>query len=269
MKFRKALDNPLVVFSYIWRHTYQRLVADKDADIYGKVRFLSETETLDELMNHSRSMIRAGDGTFGYLMGASIYFNNWHFRYNRAFARILLSSLKEAEAEGILLCFPHEQITRKKEEYRLANIPHEWSIWISAKILARKLLREGSTYGNSMCFHPKHNKHIDFPRIKHFLSTRHVYIVTSGVERFTDIKLGLSTTFIEAPANDAWRVYTQLEDSVLRVIRTNGHQKNEVLIMISAAEAAKVMILDLHRQGYVCWDTGQFFELACKQIAAL
>ena len=140
---------------------------------------------------------------------------------------------------------------------------------MALKVLLKRYLRADRKYGDATCFHPRYNTALNFRDIKNYLDTKHVIIITSGTERFKDIKLGKSTHFVEGPASDAWQVYETLEQLGLQIVNEHNLSKNEVLFMISAAEAAKVMVYDLTVLGYTAWDTGQFFDLAAKEIAAL
>lgn len=269
-RLKKFKDNPLVALSYLRNRLWYRFSADKISSTYTtKVNFISGAETISKLVEKDTSLIRIGDGTFGYLMGSSIYFNSWQFIFNRAFNKKLHEALKQGQGSNILFCVPHTFITKNKQQFAKEGIKDEWAIWTAAKVMLQEYLIPSHTYGDATCFHPRYNPNIDFPALKKYLDTKHVIIATSSLERFKDLKLGKSTTLIEAPSSDAWQVYEKLEESILTKIAAKGFAKNEVLIMISAAEAAKVMIYDLSKQGYTAWDTGQFFDLAAKEFALL
>lgn len=269
-RLKKFKDNPLVTLSYLRNRLFYRFIADKTSGAYAsKVHFISGAETIAKLIEKDTSLIRIGDGTFGYLMGSSIYFNSWQFVFNRAFNKKLHEALKQGQGGNILFCVPHTFITKSKKQFVEEGIKDEWAIWTAAKVMMQEYLIPGHIYGDATCFHPRYNPNIDFLALKKYLDTKHIIIATSGLERFKDLKLGKSTTLIEAPSSDAWQVYEKLEEAILAKITAEGFAKNEVLIMISAAEAAKVMIYDLSNQGYTAWDTGQFFDLAAKEFALL
>lgn len=269
-RLKKLFDNPLVVVSYLRNRLVYRFTADKISEQYrSQVTFLSGKDTLTTLTKKDTSLIRIGDGTFGYLMGSSIYFNTWQFKYDRAFAKKLHEVLKYGQSENILFCVPHTFVTKSKSEFVAEGIGAEWPIWTAAKVILQEYLLPGRTYGDATCFHPRYNPHINYQELKNYLDTKHVIIVTSATSRFSNLSLGKSTTLIEAPSSDAWQVYESLEKQVLDVIAQKKFAPTEVLIMISAAEAAKVMIYNLSALGYTAWDTGQFFDLAAKEFSLL
>ncbi len=268
-RFKKFLDNPFLIYTFLRIKLYWRQIADKRSAAYTSHRFLSGTETITAITSSDRSIIRAGDGTFGYLLGSSIYFNNWQFRYNRAFAKKLETVMKDGQDNNILFCYPHTFIKKTKTQYEAEGIGAEWNIWIASKVMLRDFLQTGREYGDALSFHPKFNPGIDFVAIKNYLDTKHVVIITSNIERFADIKLGKSTTLIEGPSSDAWQVYEELTQKGLDAVTEKNLPPSEVLFMISAAEAAKVMVYDFTKLGYTAWDTGQFFDMAAKEISAL
>lgn len=268
-RFKKFIDNPILVFTFLRTRLYWRLIADDRSKDYARYQFLSGPETIAAITVTDRSIIRAGDGTFGYLLGSSIYFNNWQFRYNRAFAKKLEVVMKDGQDSNILFCYPHTFAKKTKAEFTAEGIGLERRIWVPLKVMLKKFLRSDKTYGDAVCFHPKYNPNIDFAAIKNYLDTKHIIIITSNIERFADIKLGKSTTLIEGPSSDAWQVYEELTQKGLKAVQEQNLPQPDVLFMISAAEAAKVMVYDLTNLGYTAWDTGQFFDLAAKEIAAL
>lgn len=269
-RLKKFLDNPFVVFYFLINRIYYRLVADKISDSYKtKITFLSGKDTLETLLKKDTSIIRIGDGTFGYLMGSGIYFNNWRFKYNRKFSKELQCVLKNGQNDNILFCVPHTFTNKNKADFIKEGIGNEWQIWTAAKVILNNYLIPGHTYGDATCFHIRYNPDINFPALKKYLDTKHIIITTSNIERFKDLKLGLSTTLIEAPSSDAWRVYKRLEEEITKTISDKKLNPKDVLIMISAAEAAKVMIYNLSLKGFTAWDTGQFFDLAAKEFALL
>lgn len=268
-RLRKFKDNPMVVYSFLKNRLYYPLIADKKSNEYKSHNFIDSVETIKTITGKDTSLIRVGDGTYGYLLGSSIYFNNWHFRYDKAFSKKLDNAMLAGQDLNILFCFPHDFILKTKEEFKAEGILNEWPIWTSAKVLSKRYLKTDHTYGNSMCFHPRYNPQIDFGALKDYLSKKHILIITSNTERFTDIKIGLSTHFIEAPSSDAWTVYESLEEKTLQYLCEKNLAKSEVVIMVSAAEAAKVIVFDLAKLGYTAWDTGQFFDLASKEFSAL
>ena len=104
---------------------------------------------------------------------------------------------------------------------------------------------------------------------KDFFQEKHIIIVTSNVARFQEISLGKTTDFIDTPKSDAWQSYETIKKSLLSLVKKKGFSQNETLILVSMGSAAKVLVYDLMKLNYTAWDTGQFFDLAFKEIRNL
>lgn len=262
---KKIEDNPKSIYSYLIKKIYYRRIADKNSNYYRNIKYLSPKDTINYIIDNNTSLVRYGDGTFSYISGISIYFNGWHFRYNKNFCRRLLSTLNRDEKK-VLACFPLPQITKTKKEYKNDGIENEWNIWVLSKVLAKKYLKTSSIYGDSHCFHPKYSD-IDYNKLKEYLSSKNIIIVSSSIELVKNLKLGKSLDTVRAPSNDAWEEYDSIFSSITEIIKNNNYKKEEVLVMASLCEAAKVLVYDLSDLGYTAWDTGQFFILAEREIS--
>jgi hypothetical protein len=89
-------------------------------------------------------------------------------------------------------------------------------------------------------------------------------IVASNIARFNNQQLGLTTHYVEGPSSNAWDSYDELMSEIKNVIKILP--KSDTLIMTSLGPTSKIMALDLTNDGYIVWDTGQFFDLALKRI---
>lgn len=268
-RLKKFKDNPWLLFFFVRTHLYYRFIADKVSKKYSQVKFLDGNETIAYAIKHNMSLVRVGDGTFGYLAGSGIYFNNWQFIYNRPFAHRLYKALTEGQEQNILHCYPYRFALKTKREFIEENIGNEWPIWILAKVMMSQLINPTRTYGDSFCFHPRYTKNIDFKLLKQYFSQKHIIIITSNIDRFQNTRLGKTTHFVEAPNSDTWRCHQELEEKAVAIVEKTNISKSDILFIISTAEAAKVMVYDLAKQGYTAWDTGQFFDLATKEVAML
>ncbi|HMA78714.1 MAG TPA: GT-D fold domain-containing glycosyltransferase, partial [Candidatus Paceibacterota bacterium] len=122
----------------------------------------------------------------------------------------------------------------------------------------------GKVYGNSHCFTPKYNKHIDYEKILEHMRQKHVILATCNIDRFTGFAFGKSTDYIAAPASNAWAEYDRIYKEVLQ--KATQYPKEDVLVMASLGSAAKVLSYDLTEIGYTVWDSGQFFDYALDKF---
>ena len=130
-----------------------------------------------------------------------------------------------------------------------------------------KYLQKGRTYGSALLFHLRYNTQFDFQKFSEFLAPRNIIIIVTNSNRFQNCSLGVTTDFIESPQNDAWDAYEEMKQSVLSLVEQKGYKKENVLVLGSASSATKILAWDLQKNHSITsWDTGQFFDLAAKEI---
>lgn len=264
---QKFLDYPPALIPFLKKRLYYDFVADRYLPAYRDFRYLGYQETIDAAIEGNLSIVRFGDELFDMLQGIGLYFNGWRQKYTPSLAKRLKEVISSTDPR-LLICFNPELILMNRQEFRDAGIPEQYHFWTNSKVFLKNYVHPEVVYGSALCFHPRYNSTIDYEKLATFFSKKHILIVTSGTERFTGMNLGLTTRFIEAPKSDAWQKYATLHQLVREELsRINHHE--ESLILISMGSAAKVLVYDLMKEGYTVWDTGQFFDLAAKNIGCL
>ncbi len=264
-RVKKFLDNPKAIIPFLIKKIYFAKIADNYIKHYNKNQFLNYTETLNYAIDNNLSIIRFGDELFDMLNGIGLYFNDWRQKYNKNLAKnikeILLSKNKK-----ILLCFNPELIFKSRNEFKNDGIENEWQYWINSKIYLKDYLKNELIYGSALCFNPNYNKNINYSKLKEYFSGKNIIIISSNVEKFKNIKLGLTTDFINAPKSDAWDSYNEIKRELIDTLNKNTLNRNNVLVLCSISTAGKVLCYEMSLQGITMWDTGQFFDLAYKEI---
>lgn len=259
-RIKKFFDNPAAVFYFFRRKLYDQHVADRYVPYYRKLTYLSPEDTLNYIVDNDCSIIRLGDGEFGLMRGASVYFNDWCQQYDETLAKKLLE-VASSHDERVLLCIPGDHLTKTQEEDG-----EEYKYWINSKMLLHKLVHHDKVYGSSFAFYPKVNTRIDYKKLKAYFSKKDIILITSGLERFSDVLLGRSTHLIEAPKSNGWDKVGEIRSVFDELVTKESLKKNETLVMVSMGPAAKVFVYELTKQGFTAWDAGQFFDLAYQKI---
>jgi hypothetical protein len=220
-------------------------------------------ETIDDIVDNNKSIVRFGDELINMLQGVGLYYDDWHQKYDKKLARRLKEVLR-CKDERLLIGLHWQFFTKTKKRLEEDNIPHQ--IWTNSKVYLREYLDEGRVYGSALCFQPKFNPDLDFDKIVDYFKTKHIVIVTKNTHRFNGVKLGKTTDFIECPENDVWSEYDNLFSEAMKLPPQRGYDNKDVLFLVSLSSAAKVFVLDLLKEDYQGWDTGQFFDLALSYI---
>ncbi|MDP3402714.1 MAG: GT-D fold domain-containing glycosyltransferase [bacterium] len=266
-RLQKFLDYPPALIPFIKKRFYYDFVADQYLPAYQDFKYLDYQETIAAAIEGNRSLVRFGDELFDMLQGIGLYFGDWRQKYSPSLARRLKEVISSTDPR-LLVCFNPELILKTKEEFRAAGIPEQHQFWTNSKVFLKDYYHPEVVYGSALCFHPRYNPNIDYAKLASFFARKHVIIVTSGTNRFRGIKLGKTTRFVEAPKSDAWQQYAVIHQSVQEEFSRIDSQE-EALVLVSMGSAAKVLVYDLMKEGYVAWDTGQFFDLAATEIRAL
>lgn len=267
-RIQKFIDNPGAIFYFLRRVAYDQFTADRNTPFYKKLHFLTPEETFNYIIDNNVSVVRFGDGEFGLMRGAGVYFNDWHQRFNKGLKQGLFTILSSPQ-KNLLICLPGQFLSKTKLELEREGRGNEFKFWINGKIILKNLAAKDTTYGNSFAFYLSINTSTNYNKLKSFLQKRDVIIITSNTARFKDVRLGKTTNFIEAPKSDAWEHLKEVERSFFETITAQQLHKEDILVMVSMGPAAKVFAYDLAKQGYVVWDAGQFFDLAHKEIEKL
>lgn len=267
-RIRKFTDNPGAIFYFLKRNLYDDFVADNYVHLYKKIHFLTAEETFNYIIDNNCSLVRFGDGEFSLMRGASVYFNGWRQKYSNNL-KVGLTRALSSQEKNILVCLPGEYLTRTKKDLKTSGQGSEYRFWVNAKVLCHKYLHKGNIYGSCFAFYPRFNTGINFLKLKNYLQTKEIVIITSNTSRFENIALGKKTYLIEAPSSDSWDKEKEIKDSFKKLIQEKKLNKENTLVMVSMGSAAKVVTYDLAMDGYVAWDAGQFFDVAYKNIKEL
>lgn len=262
----KFKDNPRAVVPFFKKYLYYNRIADSYISFYKDVTFLDYEQTINLVLSKNLSFVRFGDDVFDMLLGIGLYFNNWHQRYDPVLAERLKQVLSSSDPR-LLIGFNPELILMNKSQFIEKGIPEQYQYWTHSKIFLKEYINPNQVYGRALCFQKSYYPEIPYERIVKHLSQRHLIIVASNTARFKNKKFGLTTHYVEGLGSDAWNEYQTILAEVKSV--ASRYSKEEVLILSSLGPTSKVMVFDLTLEGYTAWDTGQFFDLALKQLVTI
>lgn len=267
-RYHKFLDNPRAIFAFLKKHLYYVFIADAQLAHYKNFKFYDYKQTINEIIDKNRSIVRFGDELFDMLQGIGLYYNDWHQSYDPLLAQRLKEIISSKDPR-ILVCFNPEFILKTQEDFSREGIPEQWQFWVNSKIFLKNFYHKDIVYGSALCFTPRYNKHINFHQLKAFFEKKHIVIITSNTHRFKGLRLGKTTDLLEAPQSNAWGHYDTIKNTLFSLLHENSYLPDTTLVLISIGSAAKVLVYDTTLHGYTAWDTGQFFDLASKEIAKM
>lgn len=262
-RLKKFRDHPLAIFPFLRKYLYYNRIADSYIPLYKEVVFLNYQETVNEILHNNKSIVRFGDDVFDLLLGIGLYFNNWRQTYNPSLAKRLKEVLASANP-NLLVCFNPEFILKTKAEFIAAGIGEQHHFWTHSKIFLKDYIHRDQRYGSALSFQERYNTQIPYQEIVSYLKEKNIVIVTSNIARFNNKQFGETTYYIEAPKDNAWDMYPTIMQNILNHICKLP--KDKTLVLASLGPTSKVLVFDLVQQGYIAWDTGQFFDLALTKV---
>jgi hypothetical protein len=266
VRLKQFVSNPRYLFFWLCRFFIYKKSSYQFIEKFNSITQLSDEQTLNDIIENNKSIIRFGDGEFGLLSGAGIYppDSDWSQQYSRELKKTLERQL-QSKNDDILIAFPPLAHIRYQEgdTPALDVIP---SMHTELRMYLWKHLNHDSVYGDWSVFMPQHHKNINWKKIAGYLSKKTVVIVTGDIERLKEVSLGRKTLFIECGKHNAFERRVEIIQSVDELIARESLNSKETIFWISLSCTAGVVVEHLSERGFVAWDTGHIFRFAENEI---
>ena len=222
--------------------------------LYEKLYIASREETLDEIINHNKSISRYGDGEFNLLFGITHYFQ----KISDKLVNRLLEILNSQEKNCLIgISYPF-----RKEELDL-YIEEEVNFWKKfmnkRKIDLLKLIKQDKKFYSSsiskfyLTLKDKTKSLKYVIKLKKIWDMRDVIIIEGEAVKFGAgndlLNNAKSIKRIICPSSHSFELYNKIMDAVLKFDKNN-------LILLSLGPAATVISFDLCKLGYQAVDLG-------------
>ncbi len=223
-----------------------------------KANIKSPEETVEEI-NKGRSLIRFGDGEFGIFRNKSIHYQDWSPELRERFEMIKRDFEEQGDNCPYLLtvqkCFICVNSLRllKKRVYV--------SCWSQTRYDFKKNFNHDLTYGETLLFE-KGKSHVYGKIWTHESCPPNIIFVHNDEKyaKFFEQTYHKNTFFVKCPPKHAFSKLDEMEKEIQAIIDENGWEKDQVMIVMSAGPAGKVIIYDFSKQGYHCVDTGHCWD---------
>lgn len=224
-----------------------------------KSNIVSPNDTVNIILNERKSLIRFGDGEFGIYRGKNIHYQNWSVKLKNEFIKIKQDYEKQVEKSNFLLAIPKEfmsipgWVLMKKRVYV--------SSWSQSRYDYKKDWNHNIRYGDSFLFEKK-NRDI-YGKLWQNNKTPEYIIFLHNNKEFADlfaVTYSKKVEFIKCPAQNAYEKIDFLEKEVFEIIKEKQWNKKDVMVVVSAGPAGKVLIYRLCKKNIWgidaghCWD---------------
>ena len=151
-RFQKFLDNPKAVFPFLKKRLYYNFIADKQLPRYVDFKYLNYEQTIDNIINNNKSIVRFGDELFDMLQGIGLYYGNWRQKYDQKLAEKMKEVISSRNPR-MLVCFNPEFILKDKRWFKDRGIPEQYHLWINSKIFLKDYYHKDTIYESSTLLH--------------------------------------------------------------------------------------------------------------------
>jgi glycosyltransferase family protein len=233
---------------------YSKCIQCPNEYIFKNFHIIKEEGTLDEIINHNKSISRFGDGEVDFIFGRNIGYQ----RYNKKLVKRLKEILK-SDLENLLIGINLPYKKRDKINYTEKRKKHFYYWFKRNKFRVLKLLKKNKKYYSSLIsrfyigLKDKSNASKIIEKLKKIWRGRDIVIVEGdksrlgvGNDLFNNSK---SIKRILCPSINAFNLYDKILKSVLKVNKKS-------LIIIALGPTATVLAYDLSLYGYQAIDIG-------------
>ena len=217
--------------------------------------FLSDSETIQYLIENNKSLIRWGDGETFFFLGGDYYFQ----RGSKDLQKSLYLILKENNKLNahFLLAMPKYFLEMSKEDLVGRGM---YGTWHDTRCIFLKFCEKRIKYGDAFVFRPE--SRTTNLEIEQLWLGKDVIIVCSEEQYYEDFKEkynGQNNYFVKIPKTDAFEVHEQILFDIKKIIEQKCLVGNKLRILVAAGPAAKVIVYKLSIEGFISYDIGQYF----------
>lgn len=221
-----------------------------------KCNVLSAEETITEIMK-GRSLIRFGDGEFGIYKGKDIHYQVWSSELKECFIKIKEKYQKEQDTCPYLLAVPNKFMKIRSSELIKKRV---WaSSWAEARLYFKKNFNTNIIYGDAFVFEKKNRELYD--KLWKTSSVNKTIIFLHNDEKYAkafEQRYNKKVIFVKCPAQNTFQDIKAIQQECEDKIATFA--VDELLFVVSAGPAGKVLIYNFTNKGYQCIDTGHCWD---------
>lgn len=219
---------------------------------------IKNTEETVKMICEGKSLIRFGDGEFGIFHNEDIHYQKWSSELRIKFENIKKDYIEKKEKSPYILAVPNSFMKcngvklMKKRVYVAAWSRARWDF-------LSKFPQKALIYGDAFAFEKK--KRNIYSQIWEG-TTKHIIFVHNSNDHATTFAntYHLEISFVKCPAYDAFEMLETVEAEIRSLVTENNWRNEDVMILVSAGPAAKVLVYDLCTEGYHCIDTGHCWD---------
>lgn len=229
-----------------------------------KKKIYSPEETVEKIVE-GKSLIRFGDGEFGIFHEKDIHYQKWSPELKETFVKIKEDFETLGEDCPYLLAVPQKFM--KVNGFQLMKKRVYVSCWAQARYDFQKEYRADREYGDAFLFEKK-NKEIYSKIWNNESCPPNVIFVHNSKDcaRFFAETYQKNVVHVACSAKNAFENLASIEKEILATIKKNDWKNQDVMLVISAGPAGKVLVYRFSKMGYQGIDAGHCWDEPLENI---
>lgn len=221
-----------------------------------KAKILKAEETIEYVIKNNKSIIRLGDGEFNILNGRNIAYQKYSPELEKDMREILNNYFLEQENNEYILCVPNYFM--KCNGIKLITKREYVASWAYSRKIFQKEFPQDIVYGDAFLF-AKQNKHIYSKLWKNLNKSKCIFIHNN--EKYAinfEKEYHIKTEFIKINSKDAYESLDEINIKIEEILKSTN--KEEIIVVISAGPAGKVLAYRLSKHNILALDTGHCWD---------
>ena len=218
-------------------------------------KILNSEETVKYILDNKKSIIRLGDGEFNILNGKDISYQKYSKQLKEELNNVLELYFKSKGDCEYLLCVP--KYFMECSGFKLMKKRIYIASWAYSREQFQKNFPQDILYGDAFLF-KRENEEI-YEKIwvnSNYKTCVFIHNDKKYAEKFEN-EYNIKTKFIKINSRNA---YEQINDIKLKVLDYINEDRKNVIVLISAGPAGKILVKDLSRKGIFSIDTGHCWD---------
>jgi len=225
--------------------------------------FLSQEESIDELLKTNKSLIRWGDGESSILTGGDLYFQQNTMGLFKYFIKIVKTYNSQS---NYLIAMPNEFLLQSKDELKKGN---KYNIWrYSRYVFEFYFKKKNVQYLDSFIF--RENTTLDNSLIEKLWEKENIiFFIHNNYKYFIDFKnkyLEKEVVFFQVTSANSFKQIDTTIRHIQQKQKAMNIKKEDICILISAGPAGKAYVFDLSKDNYKTLDMGHYFDYKFYEI---
>lgn len=222
-----------------------------------KSKIMDSEKTVEYVLNNRKSIIRFGDGEFNIINGKSINYQKCTPKLAKEMNEILQTYFNLKERCNYILCVP--KYFMECSGFELMRKREYISSWSYSRKIFQQRFPQKILYGDAFLF-KKGNEKI-YERLwknQGYKTCIFVHNDKKYSEKFEEM-YNINTKFIKISSKNAYDQIEDIENQILKYIYKYTNQK-DVIILVSAGPAGKILVSNLAQKGFIAIDTGHCWD---------